>query len=106
MSYLPAFLSFRVKCGSIIYRCTLDIMNRTGLSHYAWNPLRVRECNKSICCDLPCLDSQRDRGSFKTGKDLRWRRADFQAVRTPQMRSGEEERDRGLRSSRFRVIDR
>jgi len=23
------------KCGSSIYRCTLDIENRTGLSHYA-----------------------------------------------------------------------
>jgi len=61
VSYLPTFLCFCAKCGSSIYRCTLDIMNRTGLSHYAWNPLRVCECDKSICCDVPCLDSQRDR---------------------------------------------
>ena len=60
MSYLPTFLSFRAKCGSSIYRCTLDRMNRTGLSHYAWNPLRVYECDKSICYDVPCLDRQRD----------------------------------------------
>ena len=31
------------KCGSRIYRRTLDIENRTGLSHYAWNLLRVCE---------------------------------------------------------------
>jgi len=49
------------KCGSSIYRCTLDIKNRTGLSHYAWNPLCVCECDASICCDVLCLDSQRDR---------------------------------------------
>jgi len=47
-----------------IYRCTLDRMNRTGLSHYAWNPLRVCECDKSICYDVQCLDSQRDRGAM------------------------------------------
>jgi len=35
VSYLPTFLCFRAKCGSSIYRCTLDIMNRTGLSYYA-----------------------------------------------------------------------
>jgi len=64
VSYLPTFLCFRAKCGSSIYRCTLDIMNRTGLSHYAWNPLRVRECDNSICCDVPCLDSQHDRGAM------------------------------------------
>jgi len=64
VSYLPTFLCFRMKCGSSIYRCTLDIMNRTGQSHYAWNPLRVCECNKSICCDVPCLNSQRDRGAM------------------------------------------
>jgi len=64
MSYLPTFLCFRMKCGSSIYRCILDIKNRTVLSHYAWNPLRVCECDKSICCDVPCLDSQRDRGAM------------------------------------------
>jgi len=52
------------KCGSSIYRCTLDIKNRTGLSHYAWNPLRVCECDASICCDVPCLDSQRNHGAM------------------------------------------
>jgi len=64
VSYLPTFLCFPTKCGSSIYRCTLDRMNRTGLSHYAWNPRRVCECDKSICCDLLCLDSQRDRGAM------------------------------------------
>jgi len=64
VSYLPTFLCFRAKCGSSIYRCTLDIMNRTGLSYYAWNPLCVCECDKSICCDVPCLDSQHDRGAI------------------------------------------
>jgi len=39
---------------------TVDLKNRTGLSHYAWNPLRVCECDLSICCDVPHLDSQRD----------------------------------------------
>ena len=43
---------------------TIDIKNRTGLSHYAWNPLRVCEYNPSICCDVPCLDSQRKRGAM------------------------------------------
>jgi len=64
VSYLPTFLCFRAKSGSSIYRCTLDRMNRTGLSHYAWNPLRVCECDKSICCDVPCLDSHRDHGAM------------------------------------------
>jgi len=64
VSYLPTFLCFRAKCGSSIYRCTLDRMNRTGLSHCAWNPLRVCECDKSICCDVPYLDSQRDSGAM------------------------------------------
>ena len=36
---------------------TVDIKNRTGLSHYAWNPLCVCECDPSICCDVLCLDS-------------------------------------------------
>jgi len=40
---------------------TIGIKNRTGLSHYAWNPLRVFECDPSICCDDLRLDSQRDR---------------------------------------------
>jgi len=85
--YLPTFLCFRhstmlrasktaamdvtlgacagnAKCGSSIYRCSLDIENRTGLSHYAWNPLRVCECDASICCDVPCLDSQRNHGAM------------------------------------------
>jgi len=67
MSYLRTFLCFRhsamlrasktaamdvtlgacagnTKCGSSIYRCTLDMKNRTGLSHYAWNPLCVCDC--------------------------------------------------------------
>jgi len=87
VSYLPTFLCFQhsamlhvsktavmdvtlgacagnVKCGSSIYRCTLDIENITGLSHYAWNPLRVCECDASICCDVPCLDSQRNHGAM------------------------------------------
>jgi len=87
VSYLPTFLCFRhsamlrasktaamdvtlgacagnAKCGSSIYRCTLDIENRTGLSHYAWNQLRVCECDASICCDVPCLDSQRNHGAM------------------------------------------
>jgi len=38
---------------------TVDIINRTGLSHYTWNPLRVCEYNPSICCDVPYVDSQR-----------------------------------------------
>jgi len=64
VSYLQTFLCFRAKCGSSIYRCTLDRMNRTGLSHYAWNPLRVCECDKRMCCDVPYLDSQHDRGAM------------------------------------------
>jgi len=64
VSYLPTFLCFRANCGSSIYRCTLDIKNRTGLSHYAWNPLCVYKCDESICCDVPCLDSQRDRSAM------------------------------------------
>ena len=43
---------------------TVDIKNRTGLSHYAWNPLRVCECDLSICCDVPRLDSQHDRAAM------------------------------------------
>ena len=64
VSYLPTFLCFRVKFGSSIYSCILDRMNRTGLSHYVWNPLRVCECDKSICYDVPCLDRQHDRGAM------------------------------------------
>ena len=64
VSYLPTFLCFRAKCGSSIYRCTLDRMNRTGRSHYAWNPLRVCQCDKSICYDIPCLERQRDHGAM------------------------------------------
>jgi len=64
VSYLPTFLCFRAKCGSSIYTSTLDRMNRTGLSQYAWNPLCVCECDKSICCDVPCLDSQHDCGAM------------------------------------------
>ena len=60
VSFLPTFLCFHAKCGSSIYRCTLDIKNRTGLSHYAWNPLYVYEYNESICCDVLYLDSQHD----------------------------------------------
>jgi len=78
VSYLPTFLSFHAKCGSSMYRCTLDRMNRTGLSHYAWNQLRVCECDKSICCDVPCLDSQRDRCAItrvvQTPFALTWQR--------------------------------
>ena len=50
----------------VVYRDvhTVDIKNRTGLSHYAWNPLRVSECDPSICCDVPHLDSQRDRAAM------------------------------------------
>jgi len=43
---------------------TIDINNRTGLSHYAWNLLRVCECDPSICCDISCLDSLRKRGAM------------------------------------------
>jgi len=43
---------------------TVDIKNRTGLNHYAWNPLRVCECDPSIYCDVPRLDSQRDRAAM------------------------------------------
>jgi len=43
---------------------TVDIKNRTGLSHYAWNPLRVCECDPSICGDVPFLDSPRKRGAM------------------------------------------
>jgi len=43
---------------------TVDIKNRTGLSHYAWNPLRVSECDQSICCDIPCLDNLGDRAAM------------------------------------------
>ena len=64
VSYLPTFLCFHAKCGSSIYRCTLDRMNRTGLSHYAWNPLCVCEYDKSISYSVPCLDRQRDRGAM------------------------------------------
>jgi len=49
-----------VKCGSSIYRCTLDIKNRTGLSHYAWNLLHVCKYDTNICCNILCLDSQLD----------------------------------------------
>jgi len=52
------------KCGSSIYRYTLDIENRTGLTHYAWNPLRVCECEVSICCNVLRLDSQCDCGAM------------------------------------------
>jgi len=62
--YLPTFLCFCAKCGSSIYRCTLDRMNRTRLSHYVWNPLRVCGCDKSICYDVPCLDRERNRGAM------------------------------------------
>ena len=43
---------------------TIEIKNRTGLSHYAWNPLRVCEYDLSICCDILRLDSQRDRAAM------------------------------------------
>jgi len=43
---------------------TVDIKNRTGLSHYAWNPLHVCECDPSICCDVPHLDSQCHRAAM------------------------------------------
>jgi len=43
---------------------TVDIKNRTGLSHYTWNLLRVCECDPSICCNVPHLDSQRDRAAM------------------------------------------
>ena len=56
--------AWSAKCGTSIYRCTLDIENRTGLSHYTWNPLCVCECEASICCDVLRLDSQRDRGAM------------------------------------------
>ena len=52
------------KCGSSIYRCTLDIENRIGLSHYTWNLVRVCECDASICCDVPCLDSQHNHSAM------------------------------------------
>jgi len=43
---------------------TVDIKNRTGLSHYAWNTLHVYKCDPSICCDVSHLDSQRDRAAI------------------------------------------
>jgi len=43
---------------------TVDIKNRTGLSHYAWNLLRVCEYDPSISCDVPHLDSQCDRAAM------------------------------------------
>ena len=43
---------------------TVDIKDRTGLSHYTWNPRHVCKCDPSICCDVPCLDSQRKRGAM------------------------------------------
>jgi len=43
---------------------TIDIKNRTGLSHYTWNPLHVCECDLSICCQVPRLDSQHDRAAM------------------------------------------
>jgi hypothetical protein len=43
------------KCGSGIYRYTLDITNTIGLSHYVWDQLH---------CDVPWLDSQRDRDAI------------------------------------------
>jgi len=43
---------------------TVDIKNRPGLSHYTWNPLRVCECDPSICSNVPCLDSQCKRGAM------------------------------------------
>jgi len=43
---------------------SIDIKNRIGLSHYAWNPLCVCKCDPSICCDVQCLDSQRKRGAM------------------------------------------
>jgi len=53
------------KCvGAYIDVHTVDIKNRTGLSHYAWNPLRVCEYDPSICCDVLSLDRQRKRGAI------------------------------------------
>ena len=43
---------------------TVDIKNRTGLSHNAWNPLRVCKGDLSICYDVPCLDSQCNSGAM------------------------------------------
>jgi len=43
---------------------TVDIKNRTGLSHYAWIRLRVYEYDPSICYDVPHLDSQRDHAAM------------------------------------------
>ena len=64
------------KCGSSIYRCTLDIENRIGLIHYTWNPVHVCECDASICCDVPCLDSQHNHGAMtriiRMPFDLTW----------------------------------
>jgi len=34
------------------------------MSHYAWNPLCVCKCDKSICYNVPCLDRQLDRSAM------------------------------------------
>jgi len=44
---------------------TVDIKNRTGLSHYVWNLLRVCECDPSICYNVPCLDCHRKCGAMR-----------------------------------------
>jgi len=61
---LGAFAGNAKSVVAYIHVHTVDIKNRTGLSHYTWNPLRVCECDKSICCDVPRLDSQRDRAAM------------------------------------------
>jgi len=43
---------------------TVDIKNRTELSHYAWNPLRVCGYDLSIWCDVPRLGRQHDRAAM------------------------------------------
>jgi len=54
MDVMQGACAGNVKCGSSIYRCTLDIENRTGLSHYAWNPLHV-------CCNTRVFHQRHNR---------------------------------------------
>jgi len=40
--FSPRLICDRPCCKlSVVYRYTLDVMNRTGLSHYTWNQMRV-----------------------------------------------------------------
>jgi len=43
---------------------TVDIKNRTGLSHDAWNPLCIYKCDPSICCDILCYTGMSQDGTY------------------------------------------